>query len=53
MLTLSLAFTWMDTLLLKYGLMSSMPWPELIRATGLMATSKLFIELAWKMFFGN
>jgi len=36
-----LLLTWMET----YGLLSSMPWPELIHATGTMATFKLFIDL--------
>jgi len=48
-----LLLTWMDTLLLKFGLMSSMPWPELMQATGIMATFKLFIELAMKLIFGK
>ena len=48
-----LLLTWMETLPLKFGLLSSMPWPELIQATGTMATFKLFIDLAMKLLFGN
>jgi len=48
-----LLFTWMKTLPLKFGLLSSMPWPELIQAAGITATFKLFIDFAWKLFFGN
>jgi hypothetical protein len=53
MLSLSLALTGMETLLLKFGLISSMPWPELIQATGIMATFSLFIDLAMKLIFGK
>ena len=53
MLTLPLAFIGLDALRLKYGLVSSMPWPELIQATGVMATFKLFIDLAMKLIFGE
>jgi len=48
-----LLITWMETLSLKLGLLSSMPWPELIQATGIMATFKLFIDLAMKLIAGN
>jgi hypothetical protein len=48
-----LLFTWTETLLMKYGLMSSMPWPELIQAAGVMATFRLFIDMAMKLIFGN
>ena len=53
MITFSLAFVGLDALLLKFGLISSMPWPELIQATGIMATFSLFIDLAMKLIFGN
>ena len=53
MLSPTLAFIGLDALRLKYGLVSSMPWPELIQATGTMATFKLFIDLALKLFFGK
>ena len=53
MLSLTLVFFGMDALRLKYGLLSSMPWPELIQATGIMATFKLFIDLAMKLIFGK
>ena len=53
MLSLSLALIAMDAMLIKYGLVSSMPWPELIQATGIMATFKLFIDLAMKLIFGK
>ena len=53
MLTFSLTFVALDALRLKYSLLSSMPWPELIQATGTIATFKLFIELAFKLIFGN
>jgi hypothetical protein len=48
-----LSLTGMDALLLKFGLISSMPWPELIQVTGVMATFKLFIDLAMKLIFGK
>jgi len=48
-----LLLTWMETLSLKFGLLSSMPWPELIQATGITATFKLFIDLTMKLIFGN
>ena len=48
-----LLLTGMETLLLKFGLMSSMPWPELIKTTGVMATFSLFIDLALKLIFGK
>jgi hypothetical protein len=53
MLSLSLALIGLDALRLKYGLVSSMPWPELIQATGIMATFKLFIDLAIQLIFGK
>ena len=53
MLTFSLTFVALDALRLKYGLLSNMPWPELIQATGIMATFKLFIDLAMKLIFGK
>ena len=48
-----LLFTGMETLLLKFGLITSMPWPELVQATGILATFKLFIDLAMKLIFGK
>ena len=48
-----LLFTGIDALILKYSLLSSMPWPEIIKATGLTATFKLFIDLAMKLIFGK
>jgi len=48
-----LLLIWMEILPLKFGLLSSMPWPELIQATGLTVTFKLFIDLAMKLIFGN
>jgi hypothetical protein len=48
-----LILTGMDALILKFGLLTSMPWPELIQATGIMATFKLFIDLAMKLIFGK
>ena len=53
MLSLPLAFIGLDALLLKFGLVTSMPWLELIQATGTMATFKLFIDLALKLFLGK
>ena len=43
----------LDALLLKFGLMTSIPWLEIIQATGIMATFSLFIDLAMKLIFGN
>ena len=53
MLSPTLTFVALDALRLKYGLVSSMPWPELIQATGILATFKLFIDLAMKLIFGK
>jgi hypothetical protein len=53
MLSPTLTFVALDALRLKYGLVSSMPWPELIQASGILATFAALIEVAMKLIFGN